>query len=370
VTRLVLSGYYGFGNVGDDAILAGILRAFREVREDASFTVISGKRLLTAQQFGVQAVSRGDVRGIWSSIGEADLLLSGGGSLLQDVTSSKSLVYYLGVLAMAKLQRKPAMIYAQGIGPITRPLSRHLLRQVVNRLETVTVRDHDSAAFLGELGITRPMVAVTADAAIALDPGDPELGRAVLRGAGVEPGGAPLIAASVRNWKAGDVRFMPALAESLDSLAHRTGGRVLFFPMQAPGDLAAAEDIRHLMRTEPVLLRGPHTYQQVMGLAAAVDLVIGLRYHALVFAAMSGTPLVGLSYDPKIDSFLRSIGQEPAGTTDRLETAELTAAALRALEQATALKGDLRRRMADLGALARSNARLALELVEERRRRG
>lgn len=362
MTRIFLSGYYGFENAGDEAILAGILKAFRELEPSVSFTVISGRRRVTAERFGVEAVSRDDFGAIWRAAGSADLVLSGGGSLLQDVTSLKSLFYYLAVLTMAKVRRKPAMIYAQGIGPIMGPIGRTMIRSVCNRLDAITVRDPDSAALLAQLGVRRPPVTATADAAIALGSGDPDRGRTLLREAGID-GTGPLIGVAVRNWQAKDSRFVPSLAMALDQLAQKSGGQVLFFPMQLAADVKAAEAVRHHMQTDATVITAPYGYQEVLDVVAAVDLVVGLRYHALVFAAMSGTPMVGLSYDPKNDSFLRMIGLQTSGSTDGLEPATVVADGLRALADAGALRSQLRQRSAELAALSRENARIALKLL-------
>lgn len=365
MTRLLLSGYYGFSNAGDEAILAGIIQAVRELDPSVAFTVISGKRRMTAERYGVDAVSRGDLDAIWGALGSADALLSGGGSLLQDVTSFKSLSYYLAIMVMAKLRRKPAMVYAQGIGPITGATGRLLVRTVLNRMDAIAVRDPESAQLLSRLGITRPPVSVTADAALVLGPGDPELGRSLLRPGLPETG--PLVGVSVRPWKAGDARFVPALAEALDGLTRASGGHVVFFPMQVPGDVQAAEAVRTLMKERATVLTESYTHQEVRGLVAATDLVIGLRYHALVFAAMSGVPMVGLSYDPKIDSFLRLLGREPAATTDRLDSAQVQRAAERALAEGPGNQEKLLQRVAELAVQARENARLALQIAEKRR---
>lgn len=364
MTRILLSGYYGFENAGDEAILAGILASFQQLDPSVSFTVISGRRRVTAERFGVEAVSRDDFRAIWRAAGSADLILSGGGSLLQDVTSLKSLFYYLAVLTMAKSRRKPAMIYAQGIGPIMGPIGRTMIRSVCNRLDAITVRDPDSAALLGRLGVRRPPVTVTADPAIALGAGDADAGRALLRAGGVD-GSGPLIGVSVRNWQARDARFVPSLAQALDELAQRSGGHVLFFPMQVGSDVRAAETVRTHMRAPATVLTAPYGYQEVRNLVAALDLVIGLRFHALVFAATSGTPMVGLSYDPKNDSFLRSIGLEASGSTDQLVPENVVKAGMAALEQAGAMRSQLLQRVGELAGLSRENARIALRLIEE-----
>lgn len=367
--NILVSGYYGFQNAGDEAILGGMIRAFRELDPAVRFTVISGRSANTRQVHGVDAVSRNRPRRIWDAVGRADLVISGGGSLLQDITGFKSIPYYLGVATMGVLRRKPVMFYAQGVGPVRGPVGRHLTRLVGNRVDLITVRDPESAAFLHRLGVRRPPVQVTADAALALDPGDPEAGRRLLAQAGVPDDGRPLIGVSVRPWKAVEVATEPALAGALDALARSTGGRVVFIPMQVPHDVAAAAEVRAMMQEPAVVLTESDrpTYLDGLHLVAACDLMVGMRYHALVFAAMAGVPLVGLSYDPKNDAFLRLIGMAPAGSTAALDPQAVAAAGLAALGRPAAEVERLRRRMAEMSAKSRENARLALDLAGRRK---
>lgn len=367
--RILVSGYYGFQNAGDEAILGGMIRAIRELDPGVEFTVISGRSAQTRQVHGVEAVSRNRPRRIWAAVGRADLVISGGGSLLQDVTGFKSIPYYLGVAAMGLWRRKPVMFYAQGVGPIRGAVGRSLTRLVGNRVDLITVRDQESAAFLHRLGVRRPPVHVTADAALALEPGDPEAGRRLLRLAGVPGDGRPVIGVAVRPWKAGEAGAEPALAGALDSLARASGGRVVFIPMQVPHDVAAAAALRAQMREPAVLLtEGDRpAYTDCLHLVAACDLLVGMRYHALVFAAMAGVPLVGLSYDPKNDAFLRRIGMAPAATTAAMDAGAVLRAGLDALGRPAEALARLRRRMAEMAAQSRENARLALDLAGRRK---
>jgi len=365
VAEILIAGYYGFHNAGDEAMLAGLRRAIRELRPDVTFTAISGTASQTRRLHGIGAVSRSDIRGIWEAIGRADLVMFGGGSLLQDVTSSRSLIYYLGLATMAWIRRKPVMFCAQGIGPVTRPLGRAMVPLIVNRAAMITARDPEAAETFRRLGVTRPPVTVTADAALVLGPADPEAGEALLRQAGVNPD-RPVIGVSVRPWKPGPQPLEPRLAEALDQLAREAGAQVVFIPMQQSKDVEAGRAVAACMREPAIVLGGPYTYEDLRAVIARCDLIIGMRYHSLVFAAMSGVPLVGLSYDPKNDAFLRQIGQEAAGSTDRLDPAAVVAAGSRALADAAAVRADLLRRMDRLVPLARLNAELAVELLKGR----
>lgn len=364
MAEILVSGYYGFYNAGDEAILAGMIRAVRELAPDTVFTVISGKAAYTRNLHGVTAISRGDYKQIWQAMGRADLFISGGGTLLQDITSSKSLSYYLGLMTMAKLRRRPVMIYAQGAGPVHRPAGRVLIPAVVNGVDLVTTRDPESATTLRQLGVFRPKIEVTADPALSLGPSDPEWGGRLLAEAGADLA-RPLIGVSVRPWSLGEP-MAPGLAKALDQLARETGAQIVFIPMQPVKDMEAAQQVATLMETPAVIARGDYNYTHAQAMVARCDLLIGLRYHALVFAAMNAVPLVGLSYDPKNDAFLRLIGETAAGSDRRLDPDAVVQAGRRALAEAPAVKQRLAAKMADLTPLSRRNAQLVVELLKRR----
>lgn len=365
MAEVVVSGYYGFGNTGDEAILGGIIRSWRALDPDAHFTVVSGNQAATRRIHGVSAVGRPDIRGIWRALGRADVIVLGGGSLLQDVTSRRTIPYYSGISILALLQRRPVAWYAQGIGPIRSLDLQYLVRWVGNRVNCICVRDEESGRTLKQLGITRPPVVVTADAALAIGPGDSERGRALLRTHGV-PDGMPLIGVSLRPWPSMPT-FEQVMAQELDTLAREMGAGIVFIPMQMPHDQAAAEGVRRHLQAPSWSLGGDMDYQQTLGVMAAMQLAVGLRYHALVFAAMSGVPLVGLSYDPKNDSFLRLLGLRSAGSPDRLEAGDVVEAARGVLTDPAATRAGLLARTAELAVLSAENARLALGLVKGRR---
>ena len=178
--QVVMSGYYGFGNAGDDAILESIHQSIRSASDEVAVTVLSNDPELTRKQYGLEAVPRFRALRVFRALWKGDVLLSGGGSLLQDATSTRSLVYYLSVIHCARLLHKPVMLYANGIGPVRDPANRRRVRRAVERAALVTLRDHASARELAEMGVERP-VQVTADPVFRPAPG------AALRG-GVRPG--------------------------------------------------------------------------------------------------------------------------------------------------------------------------------------
>lgn len=156
--NIVISGYYGFSNAGDEAMLFAVLRALHYDPKRMRITVISGDPRRTENTFRVHAVSRFDGYSILKSVYQSDLLISGGGSLLQDVTSWKSMMYYLSIIGMGIFFRKKVFLYSQGIGPVRYHWGRWILRTVMNHVDAITVRDSESKFFLEQLGVKNRII--------------------------------------------------------------------------------------------------------------------------------------------------------------------------------------------------------------------
>ena len=180
MSNIVISGYYGFGNAGDEAMLCAIIDAIRKEEADAHITVISGNPTETSKKHNIHAVGTFSAFGILKAISNSDLVISGGGSLLQDATSIRNTYYYLSIMALAKMMGKKVMLYSQGIGPLNRPSTRKAVSFVLRFVDTITVRDSISKSELDSLGIED--VEVTADAVLAMQPADLNIGKRILDG--------------------------------------------------------------------------------------------------------------------------------------------------------------------------------------------
>ena len=166
--KILLSGYYGFDNAGDDAVLFAIVQALREMVKDGKITVLSNQPEKTAKEFGVNAVNRWGKKEIFRAVRNCDVLISGGGSLLQDVTSKNGILYYLGIIKLAQMLGKKVMVYAQGIGPIREPRNRKLTAKILNKVQAITVRDFESRTELLEMGVYREVL-VAVDPVLGVD---------------------------------------------------------------------------------------------------------------------------------------------------------------------------------------------------------
>lgn len=306
MNKILLSGYYGFSNAGDEAMLTAIVDALAKNITKENITVITGNPNITTIRHNVDSIHRFNIFKIIKSMNSSSLLVSGGGSLLQDVTSKKSLYYYLAILFLAKLLGKKVMLYAQGIGPINSSFGRKLTGFICKRVDLITVRDDGSYEELQRLGIKKENIIVTADAVFALEKETNSIGKDIFKKYGIKKD-KKIIGISVRNWKNSEI-FIREFAIAAEKLKNEHNAQVVFIPMQFPEDTKISEKVIELMqdKKDVFVLKSDFTTNEYLAIISQMNLVIGMRLHALVFAALTGVKFLGVSYDPKIDRFLDS----------------------------------------------------------------
>lgn len=330
VKKVVLSGYYGFGNSGDEAVLQSILLALQSEGERQGVriepVVLSGRPEATSRMYDVEAVHRMSFSEVKRVMRHCDGLISGGGSLLQDATSMKTIPYYLAIVKLAQFYRKPTFIYAQGIGPVRRPIFYPFIRTIFNKCAYISVRDEESAALLGTMGVKRERIEVVPD---------PVMGLPLKPGALLPQHQRPIVGVSVRYWKR-DRAELDGLAQSLRSIAERRTVTIRMLPFHLPDDADASryvmERVGAVSGSQMEIVETATHPQDMLAEVSSCDLVIGMRLHSLIYAASQEVPLIGISYDPKIDQFLNRLGMEAAATTDRFDAEAVASQALQMLE--------------------------------------
>lgn len=363
--HVVMSGYYGFSNAGDDAILQSIHQSILEASDEVKVTVLSNDPELTRRSYGMDALPRFRLWTVLRALKRCDALISGGGSLLQDRTSTRSILYYLSIIRCAELMGKPVMLYANGIGPVQKPGNRKRVKRAVERAALVTLRDHSSAQELRGMGVTRPDLYVTADPVFHLESAPRTRSEELMVSAGLKPD-TPFVAVSVRDWP-DTGSFLPDLAALCDHL-HRTYGlEVLFLLMQPQKDRKAAQTVRQAMEESSYLLDAPCSPKELMGVLGRGKLCLAMRLHTLIFAARMAVPMLGLVYDPKVASYLEELGMPSAGDVTAFEREKAIAQADQLMTNYAASKQRLREKSEAMACAARENERLLLELLEQRK---
>ncbi|TAA72886.1 polysaccharide pyruvyl transferase CsaB [Planococcus salinarum] len=303
--RIVLSGYYGFDNVGDEAILFAIIQSLKEYHPGVKLTVLSNNPEKTASSYQVDAVNRWSFNEVRKALKESDGLISGGGSLLQDETGMKSITYYSGVMKIAQVLKKPVFIYAQGMGPVKSQINRKIMKHVLQASELITVRDKHSKNLLERIGVTKPIQLVP-DPVMGIDAGDFVSGLESLADSDKR-----VVSVSIRNWTE-DLSYLKKVAEGLDGLADN-GHDILMVPMHGKYDHETSARVVGMMKHEAEIFPYDSSIEEKMAAVKDSDVLLGMRLHALIFASVGNTPFVALSYDPKIDSFAEIVDQKVLG---------------------------------------------------------
>ena len=306
---VVICGAYGRGNAGDDAILEAILQEMRSIDPDMPVTVISKDPKSTRLTYRVRSVSRMAIPAWQSAMKKARLYINGGGSLIQDVTSRRSLWFYLHNISAAKRAGCKVQMYGCGIGPVTRENHRKLAAKVLNaNVDAITLREPDSLDELRAMGVTEPEILLTADPALTLRRASDNETDSVLLRAGIPPHGRYLCFA-LRQWKGFESKA-PLFTRAAKYAYETYGLTPVFVAVEKHQDPIAARQAAAGLDIPHYFLDDAGGAGTIIGALSRMELVVSMRLHALIFAAGQGIPLAGVVYDPKVSAFLRYIGQE------------------------------------------------------------
>lgn len=358
--RFVLSGYYGFGNAGDEAILDSVCRTIRARDEKSEITVLSKNPEYTRETYGCGAVYRFNPASVLGALRNCDIVVSGGGSLLQDATSTRSLMYYLSIIHFAARYGKKVMLYANGIGPVSKPKNRERVKKEVETASLVTLRDPDSLRELRAMGVSRDDLVVTADPVFLLDAGDEAQSVEILRSAFVPDGS--FICVSIRKC-AGAPELPERLAEACDAVFEKYGHNIVFLAMHPGVDAEASRAVMEKMKHKAYLVPDGYNAHELMAIISKSEAVISMRLHSLIFAARVAVPSVGIVYDPKVEAYLALLDQPSAGRADSFDPAAAVSALDGIFENYKTVCADLSKKRDELVVAAAQNEKLLAELA-------
>ena len=304
----VICGAYGRGNAGDEAILRGIVRQLHEIDRDMPLTVLSRNKMDTRMSNRAYAIHIFNVPSFLRRLRRSRLFINGGGSLIQDVTSSRSLYFYLFTLWAARVCGCRVIMYGCGIGPIRGKFNKKLTAGVLNKnVEIITLRDSNSMEFLKSLGVERPLVRLSADPTVDFAPCAPQVTEAAFAAENV-PAAAKKIGFCLRSWHG--FNHPEYVAAAADHAYAKYGLLPVFLPIELPRDVEAAEKVTALMQAPYRACTQRHEVEELLGMLGSMELVVGMRLHSLIFATRGGAPVIGISYDVKVASFIRDIGSD------------------------------------------------------------
>ena len=360
----LVCGAYGRGNAGDDAILEAIVTELRQIDPDLPIWVLSRNPADTRLTYRLNSIYTFAFPRFLHRMRRTRLYINGGGSLMQDVTSHRSLWFYLFTISAAKRLGNRVMMYGCGIGPIHSPSNRKRASRVLqSSVDAITLRDTHSKAELEDMGVTRPKIILSADPTVILPAAPPQVVDGILESEGLSPDGR-YIGFTLRPWP-GFEEKAHIFAAAADYAYETYGLTPVFLPIERRLDVGAAEKAAAFLKAPYHIIPDTGSSAHTIGLFARMQVTVSMRLHALVFAAGQGVPLVGVVYDQKISSFLSYIGQDLF-----TDLSELTEEGLKAhIDAACARIGDtvfLSGGVDRLRQVERRNSETAARLLELR----
>jgi len=350
---VAFGGWFGSGNVGDDAILMGFNNLVKRISPDCDVTALSTDPAQTRRVCGVPAVELVNPRSAFtrgvrylSTMLSADAAVMTGGTPFYDWDHLSRLLYGSVPLILGM----PLACFGVGSKAISSLVGRKVSRLLLRHAARVSARDRASQARLAELGGVK--VSLTGDSALFLEPGPTDMGKKLIESVGIEAGRVAIVCPRALSTShrihyhdpldeetVNTVRL--GVARACDQL-WASGFSVILVPLHRSRSDNDLDEIREVLRLvegpRPSVLDGPLKPTEAMSLLGEADVVVGLRLHSLILAASMGTPAVSVGYDEKVGGFM-----ELAGTKELLvEPGDLGAAAVRAAGDRDEL-GDLLR---------------------------
>jgi polysaccharide pyruvyl transferase CsaB len=379
LTNIVITGWYGAKNAGDEAILAALLYQLRR-KGYSNLSVLSYDPAYTTTLHNVKAYPemRLDLYKSIEVISNADLLIVGGGGLLKD--EGKYYPLLLIKCLLARLFKTKIILSAVGVGPFYRSFGKWVTRQIARVADVITVRDRESLDLLYDIGVRRD-VHVTGDLALCLPDINPNQVPQSLKFAGfsVNPG-TLRIAVSLRPWyhmrriwpdgKLKYAQFLDKFADAIDQIDALYNPVVVFIPMQYEQDVPVGKELytRLSSRKEfDLLFEQGYNYLEISTALANFDILIGMRLHSLIFASLSYTPIVSVSYSSKVSSFIKSLQSDKWNTSiDSLVTDDLVKIVQDSVNQRETVIQSLKNRVPGLRNKSLDNFSYIESLIQER----
>jgi polysaccharide pyruvyl transferase CsaB len=365
--RIGISGSYGGMNLGDEAILEGILGELRAT-VPADVTVFSRNpadtlsRHKVERAIPVRSLTRKEIA---PEIRKLDLFVLGGGGILYDRDAET----YLREVVLAGEFGIPVILYAISAGPLVTPSARRAVQQVLNGCAPViSVRDRQGYRLLEDVGVTQE-IHLTADPALLLEP--EELPIEALHAEGVDLD-RHLVGFSVREPgpAAPDIdpdEYHALLANAADFIVERYDAEVVFVPMEKADVQHSHGVVAHMRNPEKAeILRRRYSPRQILDLMGRFDFAIGMRLHFLIFAAIRGTPFAALPYASKVTGLLEGLGMEmPA--LGKIGIGQLLATIDRSWDTRAEIRTKINDRLPALKERAKATNRLLIDLLGTRR---
>lgn len=283
--KVVISGYYGFGNFGDELILSILTQHLKQLGTET--VVLSSNPRSTSMEHFVNAIKSFDFHQVSGLIKQSDVLISGGGSLLQDITSIKSLLYYLWVIYTALRYKKDVIIFAQGIGPIRNIIAKLLTKYILKQCTYISVRDDKSQNLLNSWGIKSDLVC------------DPAFSLSLQM-----PNNEGAIGIQLRDFSTMNNTLLTKLARQIVKDFYNKEIRI--FSLQNNIDLNICKKFESMLKNLNPQIKTKVITEDIIQNIYQLEYMIGMRFHALIVALKAGIKSIGINYDIKVEKLAKA----------------------------------------------------------------
>ncbi len=357
---VLICGAYGKHNAGDDAILRAIIQQMRSIDADIPIYALSRNPMETRLMYRIGTCHTFNAPRFLSLMRRTRLYISGGGTLIQNITSTRSLLYYLSNISFAHSRKNHVMMYGCGIGPVNGALFRRITSRTISRcVDTIALRDEDSAKELRSMEIGNKDIHLTADPALLLTMTHPEKTKSILHAFGLSQD-THYIMFAPRPW-AGMDSHLDDFAAAAQYAYDRHGLIPVLFALEPNRDEPVTTEIAKKLTCPCIRISAVNDADTILAIIGQMDAVISMRLHALVFACAMNVPMGGVVYDPKVSGFLEYANQENYVNLSELSAQKLIQLTDAALSSASISAANAQR----LHMLAKENATLARKALEE-----
>lgn len=237
-------------------------------------------------------------------------------SLYNPLFNFLSSLYLL--LPLAKKRGVPIIGFNVGVGPVHTPAGKRMLKRVTELMDFITVRDKDSYDLLGEVGVENPRIQLAADAALNAPSCDEEEARKIFEKTRVkidEPKLGINVNRYLDTWASaeresmGKEVFLNVFSKALEIVWKELQVPMVFVTTQHH-DIEVTRDLVARLPAEiptAQIDNRDHNHAKIKGILRHMDLLCGMRLHSLIMASAELTPVVGITYQPKVAYYFREL---------------------------------------------------------------
>lgn len=354
--KALVFGYIGFNNSGDDAIFDIFSKLFLKKYPKSSITVLSN----SSDKFvndKIKHIYGFNIFKIMKEIKNNQVVIANGGSLLQDTTSSRSLYYYLSIIWYAKRHNKKVVMLANGLGPINKEFNKKLVRKIVDKVDLITFRDTESHELAKLIGINNPKMDVAADMVFNYKGMQKTEYSDIIFSKEAVPTDKKIIGVMIRPW-GNSSKYINDIAKLCDRLIAEKDVNILFVPMQKTkriNDMITSQEVIKNMSNKAYVLEDTYNYEEISSIIRKMEIIISMRLHSIIYALISGVPVYGLAYQPKVKSYLNEVNLPVENDLDNLDVEKAFNESIRLIENKEEISKSIESKIVDLNNKAKMN---------------